>query len=466
MHAPLQLALDDHRRRELPRLDRLWAYYRNTMAPATTTRGYRQAQESGLPPRIVGKDHRPDTRREVVVENDIAWRVQTMVDFLLGRPVTITSTAPDPARRAEIDAILDAVWERAGGISLLQDIALLGQVFGHVDLLIRPDHAHHAPSHAPADDLPRRAAKAVAIEVIEPRRGVPVLDPHDYRELDAYIIRVERDAEELDPGRPHPTSPRRRRVETLEILGKDSWSLVDDGRVIARAPARLIDNRLPIVHVQNIAEPFAYSGVSEVEPLIPLQDELNTRLSDRACRVTMQSFKMYLAKGLEGFENTPVGPGQIWHTNNPDAGVQAFGGDAASPSESEHIREIREALDKVSGVPPLASGAVQGRIGNLTSANALRITLMGVLAKTARKRITYGRGITQACSLILGALHDAGIFRTHPHERGVRLTWPDPLPEDVHDQMLAAKAKHDLGVPTERVLAELGYRPNDAGLTG
>ncbi len=39
--------------------------------------------------------------------------------------------------------------------------------------------------------------------------------------------------------------------------------------------------------------PLSYEGLSDVEPLIPLQDELNTRLSDRANRVTYQAFNMF-----------------------------------------------------------------------------------------------------------------------------------------------------------------------------
>src|SRR5690606_944669 len=109
---------------------------------------------------------------------------------------------------------------------------------------------------------------------------------------------------------------------------------------------RWLPHDLPVVHIQNIAQPFRYEGLGEVEPLIPLQDELNTRLSDRASRVTLQSFKMYLAKGLDGFERAAVGPGQIWSTDNPDAQITAFGGDADSPSERDHIGEVREALDK------------------------------------------------------------------------------------------------------------------------
>jgi hypothetical protein len=139
-------------------------------------------------------------------------------------------------------------------------------------------------------------------------------------------------------------------VIVTEILSPTAWQRYEDQQLVSEGKLPL--GFLPVVHIQNIAQPFYYEGMSDVESLIPLQDELNTRLSDRASRITFQSFKMYLGKGIEGFENKPVSPGRMWCTDNPDATVEQFGGDSAMPSEDSHIAEIRESLDKASGVTP------------------------------------------------------------------------------------------------------------------
>jgi hypothetical protein len=492
--ALLSLVLDEHRSGTLPRLEKLWTYYRNPLRPvglgpspsSQSSRGwYRQAQEVGLPSRIVGRagpgvDDRAAARREAVIENDIAWRVHTMVDFMVGKPVTIVSTARDEALRRTIDAVLDSVWESSGGIALLQDMATLAHVYGHVDLLLRIDDnsAGPATARAPGDPQASRAldwASRLRIEVIDPTRGIPILDPSDYRRLAAYIIAFEREdnAAESAPWTPAGLwrragaggPVRRKRSLVVEVISADRRALFIDERQVEQQSLALTAGRVPVVHIQNISQPFRFEGLSEVEPLIPLQDELNTRLSDRASRVTLQSFKMYLAKGIEGFEKATVAPGQIWSTDNPDASVEAFGGDAASPSEESHIQEIREAMDKVSGVPPLAGGVVRARIGNLSSANALRITLMSLLGKTARKRVTYGRGLAEMCRLVLTVLDSAGVLKTEERDRGVRIEWPDPLPEDQRESVQAAEAKVRLGVDRERVLSELGYAPTDPGVT-
>ena len=176
------------------------------------------------------------------------------------------------------------------------------------------------------------------------------------------------------------------------------------------------------------------------------------------------AFKMYLAKGIEGFRGASVGPGMVWSTDNPDADISSFGGDASSPSEEAHIEEIREAMDKISGVPPLAGGVVRAKIGNLSSANALRITLMSLIAKTMRKRVTYGRGIERASTLVLEYLNAAGVLKTGAGERGVRVVWGALPVVDEETLVDAGRAKLELGVDEQRVLDELGYGDNDPGV--
>lgn len=481
----LDAAIELHEREVRPRLDKLWRYYRNEGGS-----GRRSGQFEGLPARLrgvrgvrgVGTDDRVGQSREIVIENDIAWRVHTMVDFMFGRPIRLVSTARDEATRSAVEAALDSVWEGSGGISLLQDMGLLGHVFGHVDLVLRADATGLALIRDAGgidgiglgsgisqlgDDRGSevrtgggsglRLGDSLRIDVVDPRRGVAVLDEGDYRLIRGYAVH-DRSVGPGGPGGPGGSSwlsevyePWVRRVER-------------DGVVVEVEEQRLFGGRVPVVHMQNVAQPFRFEGLGEVEPLVGMQDELNTRLSDRASRVTLQSFKMYLARGLEGFESMSVGPGQVWSTDNADASIEAFGGDGSSPSEEAHIREVREAMDKVSGVPPLATGVVQGRVGNLSSANALRITLVGLLSKTARKRVTYGRGISQMSEMVLGVLDAAGVLRTSPADRGIRLEWSDPLPEDALGQTLAAKRKIELGVPADEVLDELGYSHEDQGV--
>ena len=90
----------------------LWDYYQNPMTEVGAGRCV-QAQEAGLPARITGLTATPGAvsgrsaglvqRKEVVIENDIAWRINAMADFLLGKGVTLLRRAQEANRRKEIE---------------------------------------------------------------------------------------------------------------------------------------------------------------------------------------------------------------------------------------------------------------------------------------------------------------------------------------------------------------------------
>ncbi len=492
----LDALLQRHERHTRPALDRLWDYYRNPLtaiAPGHAADGrgrwYRQPQEDGLPARQRTDDadasvERPDRARPVV-ENDIGWRIDALVDFVAGKPIRIRSVAADEALRPRIERALETALEASGGMALLQDATLLASVHGWVDLALRTDDLFDGTALQSRDsDLSggtalqsRDPASLLRIELVEAPRAIPIIDPTDYRRLLGLVIRSTR--RELAPaGRaaPDPLARLRRPLagpvprepwierDVVEILSAGHRRVLVDGAVALDRPNPL--GELPVVHVQNLSQPFRYGGLSDVEPLIPLQDELNTRLTDRAHRVTMQSFKMYLARGFElGRQGSPapVGPGQIWITDNPDASIEAFGGDGHSPAEERHIDELREAMDKLSSVSPVVLGVVRAKLGHLSSVNALRITMLGILSKTARKRSTLGRGLAELCRLALAALDRAGALRTTEADRAIEIDWPDPLPASERDDLRAALLKRELGADEDRVLADLGLAErNDA----
>jgi len=476
---------------------RLWDYYDNPMReavrPAGTDgvsesgRNYFQAQEAGLPPRITGVVYSGSgegrsagsiQRKEVVIENDVAWRINAMVDFLFGKGVSFVSKSPAAAKRGELERIIKAVFSANGGTGFFQDMAVLGSVYGLVDCVIRPGEGVFRHSNSKGDRIGDahggvaaegsfesilEIASHIGLELIEAPRALPILDENDYRRITYYVQHfhlqkndVAREGgflSRLFNGR----RGRSRRAGTMvtEVIGPRWWQRYEDRQVVAEGENVL--GVVPVVHVQNVAQPYSYEGISDVEQLIALQDELNTRLSDRASRITFQAFKMYLAKGIEGLADRPVAPGRVWFTDNPEATIEAFGGDAASPSEDRHIDEIREAMDKVSGVTPVMAGLLKDKLGNLTSGMALKMTFMGMLARTSRKQFTYGEGLREICRLVLHTLDACGAYRTAPSEREFEVRFPNPLPENMIERLEEARVKKELGVAGEKVLSELGY---------
>ncbi|MBN1554228.1 MAG: phage portal protein [Phycisphaerae bacterium] len=519
----LTVLIDQQAPRNESTYRRLWTYYRNPLQPVSPvvagamnehSRPYMLGQEIGLPTRITGVRRTGTTtesltdlrRKEVVIENDIAWRVQTMIDFLFGRGATLRSLASDANTAAAIETILHALLDAGGGVSFLQEMSLFASVYGFVDVALRvpadwpaaadPRHVSVASPFLPSsllssdssagapagsdesasagrnpgdrsNRLLARAtllARSLRLETVEAPRILPIPAEDDYHRTRYWVQRFFTRPTKL-------SAPRRvwyrlgggdgtpSTVEVVEILSPGWWQRYEDRRLVAEGPNAL--GRIPVVHIQNIASPGTYAGLGDVEPLIPLQDELNTRLSDRAHRVTYQSFKMYLGKGIDHFLERPIGPGQMWSTQNLAANIEEFGSDDGSPSEDAHIEQIRQALDKTSGVTPLAAGLLRGEIGNLTSATALKVVLSGLLAKTARKRLTFAAGLAQIAEMALDWMDRTGVYATRPADRRVEVRWPDPIPIDEAEQLRNAQIKQSLGLPREQILAELGYGEKD-----
>ncbi|MBW8038518.1 MAG: phage portal protein [Planctomycetes bacterium] len=475
---------------------KLWEYYANPRRDVNSIgarrenvsgRCYVQAQEYGLPSRITGLVHsanagvfggqrvRDVQRKEVVIENDIAWRTNAAVDFLFGKPISFVSKSPVSQKRSKIESILKVVFRANGAIGFFQDLAVLGSVYGFVDCLVRPgeeilESTEGSGMSSSAQTLSfedvLQLAQTIGLELIEAPRALPVLEENDYKKIRYYVQHFYQRKNALSkstvggfltkllsPSR--KGGDNRQVVAVTEITSALAWQRYEDKQLVAES--KLPWGFLPVVHIQNVAQPYYYEGLSDVEPLIPLQDELNTRLSDRANRITFQAFKMYLGKGIEGFEDRPISPGRMWYTDNPEATIEEFGGDAVTPSEDLHIAEIREAIDKASGVTPLVAGVLKSKLGNLTSAVALRLTLMGMLSKTERKRFTYGEGLKKICKMVLAILDKANIYKTSEADREVDIIFPSPLPENMMEKLKEAQIKKELGVPTEQVLRELGY---------
>jgi len=444
---------------------RLWDYYQNPSVTSyggdeETGNGRIQAQETGLPPRITGRTYTSTQeagfgrkvsdiqRKEVVIENDIAWRIGAMVDFLFGKGVSFVSRVAEATRRQEIERLVKAVFEANGGAGFFQELAVLGSVYGFADCLVRPGERLVSRLCRPWRQDVRRTlpdassfqtildhAETIALELIEAPRALPILDESDYRRLRYYVQHFQQPCNAIEHSGPSLVSrmagragQRQRKIITVtEILGPSAWQRYENGE-LARQGANPL-GFVPVVHIQNLAQPYAYEGISDVEQLAPLQDELNARLSDRASRITMQAFKMYLAKGLDGFSDKTISPGRLWFTDNPEATIEAFGGDTASPSENLHIAEVREAMDKISGVTPVVAGVLKNKLGNLTSGVALKMTFMGMLSKTARKQLTYGQGLRSIAKMVLTMLDRAGVYPTTPEERNVEVQFSDPLDE-------------------------------------
>ena len=206
--AALAAALQHRQGRTARQLARFMGYYRNpardlidllpfSRHATMAFRPYRLYQEIGLPTRLTGfrvaGDGEPvlagpleALRKEIVIENDIAWRINTLVDFATGQLPAFTSSAPQPELRSTINTVLSAVLEANGGAAFLQELALLGAVHGSAFIFIRPPDdllaraTAPAPTGAPREGaasalLASELAAAIRLQTLPAARVLPIL---------------------------------------------------------------------------------------------------------------------------------------------------------------------------------------------------------------------------------------------------------------------------------------------------
>jgi hypothetical protein len=203
----------------------------------------------------------------VVIENDIAWRINAAVDFLFGKPISFVSKSSDSDKRREIESILTAVFSANGGIGFFQDVAVLGSVYGFVDCLVRPGNEilerFTSPSfHTLSREEVLHAAQTIELELIEAPRALPVLEENDYKKIRYYVQHFYQKKNALSRrgsflsrllGRRNQGGEAREMVAVTEITSSQAWQRYENKQLAAEG--ELPWGFLPVVHIQNIAQP-------------------------------------------------------------------------------------------------------------------------------------------------------------------------------------------------------------------
>ncbi len=269
----LDLLLEEHRSETEPKLRRLWDYYRNPTRRHASGRRGRLAQEDGLPTRLTNSNSNSQADKEIVIENDIAWRMNTIVNFMFGKPLAIQSTAKNPERAGIIQRFLHDVFKANGGDRFFQDLGLLGSVYGYVDILLR---VSDQPELLGSKHV-QHSAQRFVLETVEAPRAIPLLSQHDYRRLDAYALHFRQRTSQVEQS--HFLSRVRNRVlggagrrqrtviEHTQVWTPDRFhsytskpGSLGGGRTLVEESVNPL-GRIPVVHIQNLSQPFFYEGL-------------------------------------------------------------------------------------------------------------------------------------------------------------------------------------------------------------
>jgi len=180
---------------------------------------------------------------------------------------------------------------------------------------------------------------------------------------------------------------------------------------------------VPFVHIPNARPANEFWGISDLKDVVPLNRELNERMSDVADIIRFHADPPVIFKGVMEHSNLSVGPGTVWDLPE-GADVQLLEWRGQTPAIQEHIERVMRALHDVTETPKTAFGDS----GRLLSGVALETELQPLIQKTLRKRAWWSAGLRRRNRYILRIAELKGLGSFAPYRS--KVIWPPLLPAD------------------------------------
>jgi hypothetical protein len=224
---------------------------------------------------------------------------------------------------------------------------------------------------------------------------------------------------------------------------------------------------MPVIHIPNTTISSSPWGQSDIWDIIPLNRELNEKMTEVSDIVNYHSAPVTVITGAKA-NQLERGAKKVWAGLPKDANVFNLESRGEMAGAMEYVSFIKRAMHEITGVPETALGQMQP-ISN-TSGVALAIQYQPMMNRYSMKKTHFSKGLERVNEIIirtaavfapelleynplssarperdqLPALdpRDPNIYRTSIH-------WPEPLPVDVLIKLNEVQAKMALGLESK-----------------
>lgn len=217
-----------------------------------------------------------------------------------------------------------------------------------------------------------------------------------------------------------------RAVDVVETWTASTLRITAGGAVVQDGPNPY--GWIPIAHVANLQPPNDFWGRSDLEDVIPLNEELDRRVSDEADVIAYHADPPVVFRGVRQHSDLPVGPGTVWDIP-ADAEVSLLEWRGQAIQVDAHITRVQEALFQVAETPRTAFGDS----GRLLSGVALETELQPLILRTLRKRASWEPVLRRLGGNLLRLAEFGGLFGVKVGDFApyrTRVVWEPMLPRD------------------------------------
>lgn len=369
---------------------------------------------------------------------------------------------PEPIiREKTLQEFLNDVWDSNKKDTLLTELGQTKSITGEAWVKVQ----YQSPEDLidPFEEYPNGKIK---LSVVPTQFVFPTFGEHDKDRIESLLVM-------------YPIKSRRetgvlfkRSVETT-VLYKEVWT---NEEIVVYEDKEEVDRMenpygfIPFVQIKNFPIAGRTYGLGDLDDVIPLNIEYNTKKSDVSEVIDYHSAPITLVYGAK-IGNLEKGANKVWGGLPKDAKVENLSLQGDLVASNNYINSIRTSMCEIAGIPETVLGGASA-ISN-TSGVALQYINLPLIEKTRVKRSCSKDGLERVNKIILFLSIYHGLI-VKPEEVSMRsfvnnsVELPDTLPKDellelqrIEQEMkLAIECRHGalerLGVDNiSRKLAEI-----------
>ena len=330
-----------------------------------------------------------------VVDKAVSWMVKNGIDFDIPK-----------ALEGTVKPLLEEVWKYNDLNTFLYNMATVGAVTGDAFVLV---------TFAQPTDLARarnpNSQGQIRVDLLGSEQCFPTWDPLNTDVMTS--IRIEtvfydhdtrmRAAETQEHPRQGQSNLTIRRF--TQTITKE-WIIEQfEGSPPVYKPNTL--GAIPVVHVQNIPIAREFFGISELDNVMTLQQEINEKTTDQSDIIHYHAGPITVITGGKGAA-LEYGPNKIWSGFPADTKVSNLEMTTDLGAIQSYIEFTRKTFLELTETPEILFTTPE--ISN-TSGVALHLMYQPIVDKTKRKVPGYQKGIRQINEFILRIAQTLGLIQ-------------------------------------------------------
>ena len=320
---------------------------------------------------------------------------------------------------------LNQVWESNDRETLITELGQTKAITGEAWVKVQYESAEDLDGSDPFEEYPNGR---IRLSVLPTQFVFPRFNNHDKNKLESllimYPIRTEKETGLLF----------KRTVDTT-VVYKEYWT---SGEIVVYEGKEEVDRMenpygfIPFVQIKNFPIAGRTRGQGDLDDIIPLNVELNTKKSDISEVIDYHSAPITLVYGAR-IGNLEKGANKVWGGLPKDAKVENLGLQGDLVASSNYTADIKTAMCEIAGIPETVLGGASA-ISN-TSGVALQYINLPLIERTRVKRHCTQNGLQRVNKMILflGLYH--GLIEKPDDISMKDFLWnevdlPDTLPKD------------------------------------